>query len=255
MTWEREMEVARRVARGAGEIALEYAARGVEAEDKPDHSPVTAADRASEAYIASKLLAAFPEDGLLGEEGGRAAARSGRRWIVDPIDGTRDFLRGVPTWGILIALEAEGEVTVGVCRFPAQGQTYHAVRGGGAFADDRPIRVSAIREKSRAALCLTGFNAVLGRPFAPRLLDRDRGLGLGPRSPEGDRRGGGSPLLQLRRREQHPRGHRGDLRAPARGGASRVRIGAVGEPAAATRAAGWARAGSPGPSPRPRTSP
>jgi len=171
MTWERELEVARRVARGAGEIALEYAARGVEAEDKPDHSPVTAADRASEAYIASELAAAFPEDGLLGEEGGRAAARSGRRWIVDPIDGTRDFLRGLPTWGILIALEAEGEVTVGVCRFPPQGQTYHAVRGGGAFVDDRPIRVSAIREKSRAALCLTGFNAVLGRPFAPRLLD------------------------------------------------------------------------------------
>src|SRR3989442_8379536 len=98
MTWERELEVARRVARGGGEIALEYAARGVEAEDKPDPSPVPAADRASEAYIASALAAAFPDDGLLGEEGGRAEARSGRRWIVDPIDGTRDFLRGVPTW-------------------------------------------------------------------------------------------------------------------------------------------------------------
>lgn len=171
MAWERELDVARRAARRAGEIALEYAAKGVEAEAKPDDSPVTAADRASEACIAGELAAAFPEDGLLGEEGGRAAARSGRRWIVDPIDGTRDFLRGVPTWGILIALEAEGEVAVGVCHFPAQGQTYFAVRGGGAFVDGRPIRVSTIREKSRAVLCLTAFNAVAGRPLAPRLLD------------------------------------------------------------------------------------
>src|SRR5260370_7372707 len=114
MPWEQEMEVARGVARGAGETALEYAARGVEAEDKPDHSPATAADRACEAYIASELLAAFPEDGLLGEEGGRAAARSGRRWIVDPIHGTRDFLPGLPTWRILLALDANAQATVRV---------------------------------------------------------------------------------------------------------------------------------------------
>src|SRR5262245_23636611 len=133
MTWERELEVARRVARGAGEIALEYAKRGVQAEDKADLSPVTAADRASEAYLAKELAAAFPDDGLLGEEGGRREARSGRRWIVDPIDGTRDFLRGYDTWAILIGLEADGEVAVGVCHFPAQGRTYYATRGGGAF--------------------------------------------------------------------------------------------------------------------------
>ena len=163
--------MARRVARRAGEIALEHAARGVVAEDKPDDSPVTAADRASEAFIAAELAAAFPEDGLLGEEGGRSAARSGRRWIVDPIDGTRDFLRGLPTWGILLALEAEGEVSLGVCHFPVQGRTYHAVRGGGAFMDDRPIHVSAVREKRRAALCLTGFNVATRQPFAPRLLE------------------------------------------------------------------------------------
>src|SRR6266511_2107037 len=136
MTWEREMEVARRVARGAGEIALEYAARGVEAEDKPDHSPVTAADRASEAYIASKLLAAFPEDGLLGEEGGRAAARSGRRWIVDPIDGTRDFLRGLPTWCILIALEADGESS-GARFFSCDGGS--SIHGGNAVICVPPL--------------------------------------------------------------------------------------------------------------------
>ena len=78
MSWKAELEAARRIALGAGQIALEHAARGVVAEDKPDDSPVTAADRASEAYIAAELKAAFPLDGLLGEEGGRAEARSGR---------------------------------------------------------------------------------------------------------------------------------------------------------------------------------
>jgi len=171
MSWERELEVARRIARRAGEIALEHAARGVVAETKADDSPVTAADRACERYIAEALAAAFPDDGLLGEEGGRAEARSGRRWIVDPIDGTRDFLRRVPTWSNLIALEAEGEVAVGVCHFPAQGRTCYATRGGGAFADGEPLRVSGVTEKARAALCLTGFNVAAGRPFAPRLLE------------------------------------------------------------------------------------
>ncbi len=171
MSWKAELEAARRIALGAGQIALEHAARGVVAEDKPDDSPVTAADRASEAYIAAELKAAFPLDGLLGEEGGRAEARSGRRWIVDPIDGTRDFLRGLDTWAILVALEADGDVVVGVAHFPVQGRTYFATRGGGAFLDDRPIRVSAIREKSRAVLCLTGFNGLAGHPFARRILE------------------------------------------------------------------------------------
>ena len=171
MSWKTELEAARRIALGAGRIALEHAARGVVAEDKPDDSPVTAADRASEAYIAGELKAAFPDDGLLGEEGGRAEARNGRRWIVDPIDGTRDFLRGLDTWAILVALEADGDVVVGVAHFPVQGRTYFATRGGGAFLDDRLIRISAIREKSRAVLCLTGFNGLAGHPFGRRILE------------------------------------------------------------------------------------
>ena len=171
MSWERELEVARRVSRRAGEIALEYAAQGIESEDKPDDSPVTAADRACERYITEELTAAFPDDGLLGEEGARREARSGRTWIVDPIDGTRDYLRGVPTWGNLIALEAEGEPVVGICHLPAQDQMHFAVRGAGAFVNGRPIHVSSITERSRSVFCLTGFNALAGLSFEHRLLD------------------------------------------------------------------------------------
>ena len=82
------------MARSAGELALQHAARGVEREDKSDDSPVTIADRECERLIVSELRAAFPGDGVLGEEGADHGGTTGRRWIVDPIDGTRDFLRG-----------------------------------------------------------------------------------------------------------------------------------------------------------------
>src|SRR5512135_195406 len=102
MAWEREIEICRQVSRRAGEVALGYASRGVVGEDKADDSPVTVADRECERLIVSELRAAFPDDGFLGEEGASEAGRSGRLWIVDPVDGTRDFLRGLDTWSNLI---------------------------------------------------------------------------------------------------------------------------------------------------------
>jgi len=171
MPWEREIEVCRSVARSAGELALAYAAKGVSAEDKSDDSPVTLADRECERLIVSELSAVFPDDGFLGEEGGSQSGRSGRRWIVDPIDGTRDFVRGLPTWSNLIGLEADGEVVAGVCNLPAQGELYWAVRGGGAFVGERAIHVSAIDRRDRAVLCLTGFNNLSGSPLQATLLD------------------------------------------------------------------------------------
>src|SRR5262249_42316145 len=91
----------------------------------------------------------------LGEEGADRQSRSGRRWILDPIDGTRDFLRGNPFWAVLIGLEiiAEERVTVGVAHMPALGNTYFATRGGGAFCNDKPLRASAIKEVSQSVLC------------------------------------------------------------------------------------------------------
>jgi len=171
MPWEHEIEVCRTVARRAGELALEHRARGVAPEDKADNSPVTAADRECERLIVSELRAAFPADGFLGEEGSIDAGTSGRRWIVDPIDGTRDFVRGLPTWSNLIALEAQGEVVLGVLNLAAQDELYWAVRGGGAFVNDRRIRVSSVESRDRAVLTLTALNDLVRSPLAPRVLD------------------------------------------------------------------------------------
>jgi histidinol phosphatase-like enzyme (inositol monophosphatase family) len=170
MAWEKEIETCRDVSRRAGEIALGYAARGVRQEDKADDSPVTEADRACERLIVDDLHAAFPDDGFLGEEGATAEGRSGRRWIVDPIDGTRDFLRGLPTWSNLIALEADGEIVLGVCNLAAQGELYWAVRGEGAWMGGRRLRVSAIQRRDRAILTLTAFDALARSPLAGRAL-------------------------------------------------------------------------------------
>jgi histidinol-phosphatase len=171
MRWQREIEVCRDVARRAGELALTYMARGITAEDKSDDSPVTVADRECEQLIVNGLRTAFPDDGFLGEEGSSDSGRSGRRWIVDPIDGTRDFVRGLPTWSHLIALEADGDVMLGVCYFAAQSQLYWAVRGQGAFLGDRPIRVSTIDRRERAILCLTAFSNLKQSPLAAAVVD------------------------------------------------------------------------------------
>jgi histidinol phosphatase-like enzyme (inositol monophosphatase family) len=171
MPWEREVEVCRSVARRAGELALSYASQGVTPEDKSDDSPVTVADRECERLIVSELRAAFPEDGFLGEEGASDAGTSGRRWIIDPIDGTRDFVRGLRTWSNLIGLEADGEVVLGTCHLPAQGELYWAVKGGGAYRGDQPIHISSIDRRDRAVLCLTAFNNLSGSPLAATILD------------------------------------------------------------------------------------
>jgi histidinol-phosphatase len=171
MVWQREIEVCREVSRRAGELALRHAEQGVAREDKEDDSPVTVADRECERLIVEQLAAAFPRDGFLGEEGAREPGRSGRRWIVDPIDGTRDFVRGLPTWSNLIALEVEGEVVLGVCHLAAQGEQYWAVRGDGAWCNDRRLRVSSIDRRDRAVACLTAFDNVAAAPFADRILD------------------------------------------------------------------------------------
>ena len=170
MTFERELEVAQRIAEQAGRLALENRARGFESETKPDDSPVTSADRANERLITKLLEEAFPEDGILGEEGAMRESHSGRRWIIDPIDGTRSFIRGIPIWGVMLALEAEGEVVAGACNLAALGELYSAARGLGAYCHGEPIHCSAVKTPDQAMLCLTGFDKVLERSWGERLL-------------------------------------------------------------------------------------
>jgi histidinol-phosphatase len=170
MTFEKEHDIAREVARQAGELALQNQTRGFDAETKSDLSPVTSADRANEQLICSLLEASFPEDGILGEEGAAKESHSGRRWIIDPIDGTRDFVRGIPTWGVLIGLEASGDVVVGACNVPAQGELYSAARGGGAYKNGSPIRISSITTPDQGVVCLDAFNNIHRHPFGERLI-------------------------------------------------------------------------------------
>jgi histidinol-phosphatase len=170
-SFEKELEAGRRIARQAGELALSYWGKGIVFEAKSDDSPVTVADRETEKRIASLIEQQFPEDGLLGEEGARKAAAARRRWIIDPIDGTRDFVRGNPAWAVLIGFESGGEVQAGFAYLPAMGQFFCAAAGHGAFLNDTAIHVSPISSPAQAVLCLDGLNAIRKFQFASSLLD------------------------------------------------------------------------------------
>ena len=133
-----------------------FRAADLRVDTKPDRTYVTDADVAVERALRERIAAERPEDGFLGEESGRED-RGGRRWILDPIDGTSNFLRGVPNWGTLIALEADGEPVVGVVSAPAFSARWWAETGGGAWATThggapRRLRVSGVRELADASL-------------------------------------------------------------------------------------------------------
>ncbi len=168
---QRELEVARLAANRAGELALRLQAGGLRAESKSDESPVTIADRECERMIVEMLSESFPEDGFLGEEGAVKPSVSGRRWIIDPIDGTRDFVRGNPVWAVLIGLEEEGRVVAGVAHLPVLGDTYFASAGDGAYRNDDRIRVSGIADPASAVLSVNGWTSIGRAHFAPELLD------------------------------------------------------------------------------------
>jgi histidinol-phosphatase len=141
----------------ADEVTLrKFRAHDLKVETKPDLTPVSEADQAAEQLIRERLGAARPGDAVLGEEYG-TQGDSSRRWIIDPIDGTKNYVRGVPVWATLLALEEDGEMRVGVCSAPALGHTWWAVRGGGAFADGAPIGVSNVRALEDAQLCYSDF--------------------------------------------------------------------------------------------------
>ena len=148
--WRTRLEAAREAALCAGQFALGHYDQGIDVQWKADLSPVTIADQGAEKLLRESLLGRFPGDGFLGEESGAQAGDSGYRWIIDPIDGTRSFVRGVPLWATLVGLEYRGAAIAGVCHLPALNITYHAVRGGGAFRDDRRLHVSKIKSLAEA---------------------------------------------------------------------------------------------------------
>ena len=159
-----------------------FRARDLVVHTKPDRTPVTEADHAVEEAVRAQLARARPDDGIVGEEYGVHVAGN-RRWIVDPIDGTKSFLRGSPPWATLLGLEVDGDLVLGMVSAPALGRRWWATRGGGAFANGERIHVSAVATLEDALLChadLLAYDAFGSGPeFAAlthRVWDR-RGFG------------------------------------------------------------------------------
>jgi histidinol phosphatase-like enzyme (inositol monophosphatase family) len=137
------LDLAVRLVREAGDRTLRwFRAADLTVEAKADGTPVTAADRDAERFLRAQLAAAFPDDGVLGEEEAPTEGRSGRRWIIDPIDGTKAFTCGVPLYSNLLALEDEHGIAIGVINLPALGETVWAGRGLGCWSERGPARVA-----------------------------------------------------------------------------------------------------------------
>ena len=183
MTLADDLALAQRLADAADSLTLaRFRAQDLHVDAKPDLSPVSDADLAVETEVRRLLAETRPDDAVLGEEHG-VTGTGPRQWVVDPIDGTKNFVRGVPVWATLIALQIDGRVDVGVVSAPALGRRWWASRGAGAFADGEPIRVSSVASLSDAHLSyssLTGWEKQ-GRLEGLLQLSRDcwrtRGFG------------------------------------------------------------------------------
>jgi len=163
------LELAISAARRAGGIAADYFQRlTFEVETKHDGTPVTIADRQAEAELRRRIEAAFPDDEIVGEELPARLGRSGYRWIVDPIDGTKSFIHGVPLFGTLVGVEYAGRCVIGVIYLPALKECVYAARDQGAWhvqgdASPRPAHVSGIRSLAESTFCTSSVSTFVQR--------------------------------------------------------------------------------------------
>jgi histidinol-phosphatase len=174
----------------ADQIAIRHFRRDLDIMTKPDRTFVTVADQAIERMIRERIAVAFPDHGLVGEEYGTEAGDAPTRWFIDPIDGTHNFIRGVPLFGTLLALEVDGELQVGVLSAPALRERWYARRGGGAWAvgaagmeGPRPLHVSRIAALADAQLLYGSGHDIMATGRAPGFralcgdVWRERGFG------------------------------------------------------------------------------
>jgi histidinol-phosphatase len=171
-----DLEFAHRLADAADAITTaRFRALDLRVETKPDLTPVSEADRTAEEAIRALVASSGRGEGVLGEELGDDGGDV--RWIVDPIDGTRNYVRGVPVWATLLALEREGEVVLGLVSAPELHRRWWALRGEGAFANGEPCRVSAVSRLEDASVSTTsargmpaGWRAIVDRSWSNRGL-------------------------------------------------------------------------------------
>jgi len=166
----KELDIALRAAKEAGKIQLELRESSLNIERKGDCSPVTHVDKRCEDVIKKIIIDAFPNDSFLGEETGESGSSKERRWIVDPIDGTRPYIRGIPTHSVLIGLEENGEPSVGVIYLPAMDIICHAAKGGGAFLNGEKISVSSTDKISTAMGSTLGLVEYADEPLGRGML-------------------------------------------------------------------------------------
>lgn len=156
MELQRELETATGLAHEAGELLLEYfGTTGSQGRPKGPRDIVTAADVDSERLIVGGLKDRFPEDGIVAEEGSQESARAGRRWFVDPLDGTVNYSRGVPFWCVSLALFEGREPLVGVIHDPIRRETFHAAKGQGSWCDGAGMRCTSVQDPSESLVHLT----------------------------------------------------------------------------------------------------
>jgi histidinol-phosphatase len=165
-----ELAFADELADEAGRIALSFFRGSFDVRTKVDRTPVTEADLAIEAMIRAAVHERYPDDAVLGEEGG-AEGEGARRWIVDPIDGTRNFADGIQVWATLIALAVDERPVLGVVNAAALGERYEAVRGEGATMNGEPTEVSRADRIGRSSVLHAGLADWIDGPYGPALLD------------------------------------------------------------------------------------
>ncbi len=174
-TLQDRLDTALAIARAAGGVALRHFNSTLSIVTKDDASPVTIADQETERHIRDRLQAEFPQDGIYGEEYGVEGFERDIVWVIDPIDGTRSFIAGVPLFGLLMAMVRGNDAQLGICRLPALDQVYSAARGLGATLNGRRISVSGQTELSRAMLFINEGEKIYANH--PHVFDRLLGAG------------------------------------------------------------------------------
>ena len=169
---DQRMRFARDLAFRAGELGLTYfrALDSLTIESKGHQDLVSDGDRDVETFIRMAIGAEYPDDGIVGEEHANVTGSSGYVWVIDPIDGTANFVRGIPAWTVVIAGVRDGALDVGVIHEPSTGETFYGRRGGGAFLDGKPIRASAATSLTEGSVG-TGFSNRRDPHNVTRLID------------------------------------------------------------------------------------
>jgi len=180
LEFESRLNFARAAALDAGKLILEYyLSTSLTVDRKRDRSPVTIADRRAEELLRAGIAREFPGDGILGEEFGEQPGTSGYRWILDPLDGTKSFIHGVPLFGTLVGVEFEKQCVVGVCHFPVLGETAWGAKSLGAWwqpagGEARPAKVSSVADFAQSLFCFTtvqGFSRIGRRDAFDALIE------------------------------------------------------------------------------------